>query len=185
MNQDLTDILTNVLSISTLIALIISIFLITLFSLKISPKLSFINEKFIYKKISNVALPCAWIVASISMVTSLYYSEIAGFTTCNFCWYERIAMYPLVIILGIASWKEDIKIKLYALPIAIIGMLISLYHYQLQLFPSQTSISCDKSASCSGSWFLEYGFISIPFMAFTAFLLIISFLLLTDRIKKI
>ena len=97
-------------------------------------------------------------------------------------------MYPLVIILGIASWRDDFKVKIYALPLAIIGMLISIYHYQLQLFPNQSAISCSSNASgssisCTGSWFLEFGFISIPFMAFTGFLLIISLLLITDRIK--
>ena len=139
--------------------------------------------------ITKISLPCAWIVATISMVTSLYYSEVAGFETCTFCWYERIAMYPLVIILGIASWRDDFKVKIYALPLAIIGMLISIYHYQLQLFPNQSAISCSSNASgssipCTGSWFLEFGFISIPFMAFTGFLLIISLFLIEGLLPQ-
>ena len=183
MNQDLTAILTSILSISTLIGLIISVFLINLFFLKIIPISSSLVKGSLLTTVTKVSLPCAWIVATISMVTSLYYSEVADFTACNFCWYERIAMYPLVIILGIASWREDIKIKLYALPISVAGILISIYHYLLQLFPNQTSISCGKFSTCTGNWILEYGFISIPFMAFTAFLLITSLLLLTDKIK--
>jgi disulfide bond formation protein DsbB len=189
MIDNLTNILTDVLAISTLIGLIVSVFLLILFFLKTTQKSTPILEKSFYKNITKISLPCAWIVATISMVTSLYYSEVAGFEACTFCWYERISMYPLVIILGIASWRDDFKIKIYALPVSIIGMLISIYHYQLQLFPSQPAISCGTSPSgnsvpCTGSWLLEFGFISIPFMAFTGFLLIISLLLLTDRINK-
>ena len=189
MIDNLTNIITDILAISTLIGLIVSIFLLILFFLKTTQKSTPIIEKSFYKNITKISLPCAWIVATISMVTSLYYSEVAGYTACTFCWYERIAMYPLVIILGIASWRDDFKIKIYALPVAIIGMLISIYHYQLQLFPSQPAVSCGTSLSgssvpCTGSWLLEFGFISIPFMAFTGFLLIISLLLLTDRINK-
>ena len=188
MIDNLTNILTDILAISTLIGFTVSIFLLILFFLKKTKKISTITEKLFFKNITKISLPSAWVIATISMVTSLYYSEVAGFEACTFCWYERIAMYPQVIILGIASWRDDFKVKIYALPLAIIGMLISIYHYQLQLFPNQSAISCSSNASgssipCTGSWFLEFGFISIPFMAFTGFLLIISLLLITDRIK--
>ncbi|MBM32340.1 MAG: disulfide bond formation protein B [Chloroflexi bacterium] len=186
MIENLTNILTDFLAISTLIGLIVSIFLIILFFLKKTKKLPSFTETSLLKNITKVSLPSAWFISAISMVTSLYYSEVAGYEACTFCWYERIAMYPLVIILGIASWRDDFKIKIYALPIATLGMLISIYHYQLQLFPNQSAVSCNSSGSsvsCTGTWILEFGFISIPFMAFTGFLLIISLLLLTDRIR--
>ena len=112
MIDNLTNILTDILAISTLIGLIVSVFLLILFFLKTTQKSTPIIEKSFYKNITKISLPCAWIVATISMVTSPYYSEVAGYTACTFCWYERIAMYPLVIILGIASWRDDFKIKI-------------------------------------------------------------------------
>ena len=73
-------------------------------------------------------LSLAWVVATVATIGSLYFSEIEGYIPCNFCWYQRILMYPLVIILGIATARKDFNQIIYVLPISIIGMGISSTH---------------------------------------------------------
>ncbi|MFP5297831.1 MAG: disulfide oxidoreductase [Actinomycetota bacterium] len=120
----------------------------------------------------------AWSIALTATLGSLYYSEVAGFTPCKLCWYQRIAMYPLVVVLGIAAVKFDHRIRRYVLPIVSIGALISSYHYLLERFPSwESGASCDPVAPCSVTWVWEFHFISIPFMALSGFAAIGALLL--------
>ena len=114
------------------------------------------------------ALRMAFSVAAVSTVGSLWFSEVGGFLPCELCWYQRIAMYPLVIILGAAAWRGDPDPRWRVLPMSLVGMALSAYHYQLQLFPDQGS-SCDIAAPCTQQWVDEFGFVSIPFMAFCGF----------------
>ncbi len=126
----------------------------------------------------------SWAIATLATLGSLFYSEVSGFVPCTLCWYERIAMYPLVLILGIGILKKNKEIWIYGLPFSLIGLLISIYHYQLQIFPNQKSVSCTTEASCSGSWIMEFGFVTMPFMALSTFLLI-SVLLLIPNINNL
>lgn len=122
--------------------------------------------------VGPVALPLAWLVALGATLGSLYYSEIANFTPCELCWYQRIAMYPWALILAIASYRRDTSIKVYAIPVVIIGGLISIYHYLEQRFPDSVSSSCDPVAPCSATYVWELNYISIPMMALTCFAVI-------------
>ncbi len=128
--------------------------------------------------VGRSSLTLAWIVALVATLGSLYYSEVAHFTPCLLCWYQRIAMYPLVVILGIAAVHSDLSIRRYVLPIVSIGAAISLYHYQLERFPSQASSVCSIDVPCTTVWVWQFHFISIPFMALSAFALIATLLLL-------
>ncbi|WP_088083119.1 disulfide bond formation protein B, partial [Bacillus mobilis] len=83
----------------------------------------------------NYTLYMAWIVSMIATLGSLFFSEILGFIPCELCWFQRIMMYPLCIILGIATFYNEKNIKKYVLPISIIGGSISLYHYAIQKIP--------------------------------------------------
>lgn len=121
-------------------------------------------------------LPVAWLVATVATLGSLYYSEVAHFVPCKLCWYQRIAMYPLAIILGIAAWRGEEAVRRYVLPVVTIGALISIYHYQLERFPSQSSFSCTVEAPCTLVWVWHFHYISIPFMALSAFALIATVL---------
>jgi disulfide bond formation protein DsbB len=109
---------------------------------------------------------------------SLYFSEVANYTPCPLCWYQRIAMYPLVVILGIAALRSDLAVRRYVLPLVAIGSVISIYHYQLERFPSQTSVACSADVPCTVVWIWRFHYISIPFMALSAFALIAALLLL-------
>jgi disulfide bond formation protein DsbB len=111
---------------------------------------------------------------------SLYFSEVRDFLPCEFCWYQRIAMYPLAVILLIATVRRDRKIIPYALTLSTLGAAISVYHYQLQLFPGQGS-SCGLDASCAYKWIEVFGFVTIPTLALGSFLLISMLLLTTPR----
>ena len=115
----------------------------------------------------------AFAVAATAMSGSLYYSEIANFPPCEFCWYQRIAMYPLALILLIAAITNDRRIGRYVIPVALIGVALSTYHVQLQLFPEQAS-SCTSGIPCHYQWVNQFGFVSIPFMAGSGFLAILA-----------
>jgi len=123
------------------------------------------------------AIFLAGLVALVATLGSLYYSEVAHFTPCLLCWYQRIAMYPLAVILPIAAFRRDRGIWRYVVPVAAIGAAISIYHYQLQRFPDQASVSCSVEAPCALTWVWQLGYISIPFMALSAFALIVTLLL--------
>lgn len=115
----------------------------------------------------------AWLVAVTATLGSLYFSEIRGFVPCELCWFQRILMYPLSIILGIAAFYEDDRIKRYVLPFSIIGICVSSYHYMKQKLPWLNEIQpCTQGVPCSTQHFNWLGFITIPFMALTAFVLI-------------
>lgn len=122
------------------------------------------------ERYASEALWFAWLVATTSTLGSLYYSEVANFLPCKLCWYQRIAMYPLTVILGIAAFKRDGAVRKYVLPLASIGAVISAYHYLLERFPSlEGAVSCDPTNPCTLVWVWEFHFISIPFMALSGF----------------
>lgn len=123
-----------------------------------------------------IALWLAFAIAAVSTAGSLYYSEVQNFTPCVLCWYQRIAMYPLTVVLGIAAFRGDHGIKRYGIPLAAIGAAIAIYHYQLELFPQQSSGVCDVAVPCTARWFEVFGFVSLAFMALTGFLAIIALL---------
>lgn len=111
-------------------------------------------------------------VAGFAMAASLYYSEYVGFIPCEFCWYQRIAMYPLAVLTGVALVTRTRLASRYVVSLALIGLALSTYHYQLQLFPNQAEV-CSGGVSCAGRYVEEYGFVSIPFMAGCGFLTIL------------
>jgi len=104
---------------------------------------------------------------------SLYYSEIAGFEPCKLCWFQRIAMYPLAVILEVAAFTRDQKVARYALPLAGTGALVSGYHYLIQHYPNLDAASCSVLSPCTGACVWDFGFVSIPLMALVLFSAII------------
>jgi disulfide bond formation protein DsbB len=123
------------------------------------------------------ALWLAFLVALTATAGSLYLSEVAGFIPCTLCWYQRIAMYPLVLVLGIAAWRGDGGIRSYVVPVAGIGALIAAYHVALQRLPGLPSGSCSLDVPCTAIYVERFGFVTIPVMALVAFLAILALLL--------
>jgi disulfide bond formation protein DsbB len=104
---------------------------------------------------------------------SLYYSEHAGFVPCELCWYQRILMYPLVIVLGVAWLRRDAKVWMTALVFVVLGAPLSLYHWLVERVPAfEESSSCSITAPCSAPWFEKLGFVTLSWMAMSSFLLI-------------
>ena len=120
----------------------------------------------------------AWVLALVATLGSLYYSEIADFQPCRLCWYQRIAMYPLaVLLLGIALRKDIRNGFLYAIPFPVIGLGISLYHIYIENNPEAESQSCRAGIPCSTKWIEELGYVTLPTLAGTVFASIIVLLL--------
>ncbi len=130
--------------------------------------------------LAGYGLWLAWLMAVVAMLGSLYYSQVAHFTPCEYCWYQRIAMYPLAIILGIAAFRGDAAIRRYVYPLAITGSIISAYHYLIQQMPDLAAGTCSSTTPCTAALVWKFEFVSIPLMALVSFAAIIAMLAL-DR----
>ncbi|MBP1968991.1 disulfide bond formation protein DsbB [Virgibacillus natechei] len=114
-----------------------------------------------------------WGVSFIAVAGSLFYSEVIGYEPCELCWIQRIFMYPLVVIYGVAAIKKDISIALPGLILSGIGILISIYHYSIQKIPTlQAAGDACGTVSCNVQYVNYFGFITIPFLAGIAFIII-------------
>ena len=122
------------------------------------------------------ALSLAAVVAAVCTAGSLYLSEVAEFTPCKLCWYQRYAMYPLVPIIGLAAWKGLTRLRPYAFALATIGSMISVYHILVERGIVKESASCDPTNPCSLIWVKRLGYLTIPTMALSGFLLILTLL---------
>lgn len=109
-------------------------------------------------------------LALIATLGSLYFSEIRGYEPCELCWYQRIIMYPIVVISGIAIYQKNARIALTTLVFSGIGVLTSGYHYAIQKidFFGERAPECGL-VSCTGEYINYLGFITIPFLALVAF----------------
>ena len=114
----------------------------------------------------------AFVVALVATLGSLYYSEIAGYIPCRLCWYQRILMYPLVIVTLVGALKRDEYLPAYVLPLSLIGLLVSGYHVLMEKGVFPPSATCAADVPCNITYVNYLGFITIAVMAFTAFLLI-------------
>lgn len=128
----------------------------------------------------------AWVVALVATLGSLYFSEIKGFIPCEFCWYQRILMYPLVIIIGLAVFEQNRNIKKYVLPFSVIGMGVSFYQYLMQKVPGfAPAKACVGGIPCDGQYINWLGFITIPLLAFIAFTLITVLMIILRKDKTV
>lgn len=127
----------------------------------------------------------AWVVSLVATFGSLYFSEIRGFIPCEKCWYQRIFMYPLIFILGIGTFQNDVTVKKFVLPLSIIGGCISLIHYLEQKIPGFGGFKpCVSGVPCNIQYINWFDFITIPFLALTAFILIAISMILTSGKTK-
>lgn len=130
----------------------------------------------INESLSGRELQLGFVVALVATLGSLYLSEIVHLIPCRLCWFQRIFMYPLVIVLGIAARRRDAEILPTAAALAAMGGVVSIYHYIIQHFPTLDSGACDPTAPCSAAYIWQWNFLSIPYMAGSAFALILTLL---------
>ena len=120
----------------------------------------------------------AFIVSAIATGGSLFFSEIAHFIPCELCWYQRICMYPLSIITLLAAIRGDFRAARYLLPLPAVGACISIYHLLVENGVVGESTTCLVSApgGCATKWINEFGYMTIPTLALTGFVLLIQLL---------
>jgi hypothetical protein len=125
--------------------------------------------------------PFALVVATIATGGSLWLSEVAGFVPCTLCWWQRGLMYPLVPILA-AAWLSRVPVlRRIALVAAGAGAVIAAYHVALERWPQIEVTSCSSTSPCTARWVEELGYVTIPVMSLSAFLLVGALLLVDSR----
>lgn len=128
----------------------------------------------------NAFLPyLAWIIALLSVVGSLFFSEVMHLPPCVLCWYQRIAIYPLVLVIGTGIVLRDNRMKFYALPLCVAGLGVAIYHNLLYYGIIPESITpCTEGVPCNAVQIEWLGFITIPLLGLGAFVSIALCLLL-------
>lgn len=123
----------------------------------------------------------AFVVAAIGTGGSLFFSEIAGFVPCDLCWFQRICMYPLSILTLFAAAHGDYKFARYLVPLPLVGAGVSVYHILVENHVVATPSACQiGGAGCAVKWIDEFGYVTIPTIALSGFLLLIGFLSLAS-----
>ena len=121
----------------------------------------------------------AWTVALVATLGSLYFSQIANFVPCELCWYQRIAMYPMSVILLVGALRRDVRVAVqYAFVFPIVGILIATYHIYIEANPSAEPAACRVGGtSCATKWIDKFGYITIPVLSITAFAAVLTLLI--------
>lgn len=138
------------------------------------------------------ALGVAWLVAAVCTTGSLWFSEVAGFQPCRLCWIQRACMYPLTLVLAVAAWGRHRAAapsaastaagptwrrgRQLALALAGVGAAVATYHVAIERFPSLETGACDPAVPCTVVWFERLGVVTLPYMALSGFVLIITLL---------
>jgi disulfide bond formation protein DsbB len=120
----------------------------------------------------------SFVVAAIATGGSLFLSEVAGFIPCELCWYQRICMYPLSILTMFAAYHADYRVVRYLLPLPVVGAGVSIFHLLVENHVVATPQGCQVGAGCTVKWINEFGYMTIPTLALTAFVLLTGFLAL-------
>ena len=122
---------------------------------------------------ARVIVGAAALLAVGATLGSLYLSEIAHLEPCRWCWFQRIAMYPLALVLVVGWFRRDRGVHLYGLPMCLAGAAMSMWHYLLQHFPDlEGATTCSITSPCTVRYAWEFGFVSIPYMAGSVFVLV-------------
>ena len=129
--------------------------------------------------VTPFALHVAWIVAVLATFGSLFLQYVEHFDPCQFCWFQRICMYPLSILTLFLAFHGDHRAARYLLPLPVVGAGVSIYHLLIEnkviSEPAQCLISA-PGTGCGTKWINEFGYMTIPTLALTAFVLLIGFL---------
>jgi len=120
-----------------------------------------------------VRLHAAWVVALVATLGALFVGEIMGQAPCVLCWYQRIAMFPLVVLLGVAAFRGDRGVRVYALPLALAGLAIAAFHGLLYAGIVPEAIEpCGAGPSCASADMTILGGLPLPFLSLAAFVAI-------------
>lgn len=133
----------------------------------------------------NYALYLAWLISLVALFGSLYFSEIQHMPVCQLCWYQRISLYPLALILGIAAFREDHAVGIYAIPLTAAAVFFSGYQYLEQMIPGFSGLQiCRMDTPCNLIHFKVLGFVTFPMLSLITSLAIIVLLIGAIRVRK-
>lgn len=129
-------------------------------------------------------LYAAFLIATLAIFGSLYFSEVLNFVPCSLCWYQRIMMYPLVIIFALGIILKEKRIHLYALPFSVLGILIAIYHNLIyyKIIPEATT-ACNLQAPCGIRQLELFGFITIPLLSLISFIMLTILMIIFRRAR--
>ena len=123
-----------------------------------------------------------WLIACVATLGSLFFSDVMGFAPCVLCWYQRIFIYPLVLIFGVGLFSFDPGVVKYSLPLAIAGWFVALYHTLLYSgFIPKSIQPCSEGVPCTEKYIEMFGFLSIPLLSLLAFTAVITLLFILKR----
>lgn len=138
-------------------------------------------RKFLQENILYIA----WATAVVAVFGSLYFSEVLRLPPCVLCWYQRILMYPLVVIMGVGIFLRNRDLPFYVLPFSITGAGVALYHYFLQIGAVPEKLGpCAAGVSCTAKLLIWFNFATIPFLSLIAFLTITAAMVIYQRLKN-
>ncbi len=118
----------------------------------------------------NVLLYLAWLIAVAAILGSLYFSNILGLPPCDLCWWQRIFIYPIAVLLLVGLWRKDVNVPYYVIPLAGIGLLFAVYHNLIYegIIPEAIQ-TCTNGVSCTTPLVELFGFVSIPLLSLLAY----------------
>lgn len=149
-------------------SVVVVAYVVLVIAARFSAKASDLLDRF-HELVDGQELLYAAIVAGTATLGSLYLSEIANLTPCRLCWWQRYVMYPLAVVLAVAAWRRYVNVRLIVTLASLLGAALSLYHYLVQWFPDLEGNACSATVPCFAHWFRVFGFVSIPYMALSAF----------------
>jgi len=128
----------------------------------------------------------AWVIALVASLGAIFIGEVLGQEPCNLCWYQRIAMFPLVLILGLACLNNDLSIRRYALPLAIAGGAVALWHTLLYVgLISEAIVPCSVNGPfCTDANMTILGVIPLPMISLASFIVIALMLIRIPTMTK-
>jgi len=177
-NKEAVELFCAILALATLAGGII-----TLAALALEERMTWTSGWLTQVRASGIWIIC--LITTGAMLGSLYFSEHVGFAPCKLCWYQRIAMYSIAIISFVAALRNDKNIVRYTIVLAPMGLVVSTYHYLLEWYPNLETNVCSLDVPCTAVWFRELGFVTLCFMAGSAFITVIAVSLAVMREQKI
>ena len=138
-----------------------------------------------YEKKMNILMFIIWVIAMLSTFGSLFFSLVLEYPPCDLCWYQRIFIYPWCMIMLIAMLKKDYSIGIYVFFTSILGAVVALYHSIMSWFPNVKMSTGCGIIPCDTAIINWFGFITLPFLSFVSFVIILICSFLMMRIKKV
>ena len=181
----MTPLVQNVTDIFSFGILVLDVLAVVLFFILITPLKKHGIGKDIADFFGERAIFLSFLVAFAATAGSLFYSEVAGFQPCVLCWWQRVFLYPQTILLFTAFIKKDENMRLHSIILSSVGALIALYHTFVQ-FGGESAFPCPAQGgpSCQIVYFLQYGYITVPTMSLTVFILLLLFMCAPNPKKR-